>query len=401
MRLSNGVRLVYYELKYLFRQLFLFILIIAAAGVILYFAWQEPSFVNGKIFDPFAVKLTEEQRGFFEGLTENYSVFEPGISEQELVSEIEVPGTGEKLQLREALYIGLKLSEMDKIKQQRRAVYEQVKEEKEYIDSGAEKDLNAQKTALLEKAYQQEPEYELYDFSGWEMYFILTAAMQPNNYYACMALFIMISAGLCLFFKDRDSHTRSYILPARYGQSGELYGAKLAAMFIYGIFVQVILSGVLITCLAFQGKEDMRHWLSSICNIGMYALCEADMSILSLYILLIVLLTLFSMAIVVFMLLFIRLVKQYILMLLGAAGLTGAVYFWLYRICGTDSDGAGWLLNPLSFLDIERFLKTDIMEVFGYAVPSRVVFTTLWGTVLSIMFTLFYHVWRQGLYEKR
>ena len=123
------------------------------------------------------------------------------------------------------------------------------------------------------------------------------------------------------------------------------------------------------------------------------------MSILSLILLDILLKAFLSIGIILFVLLFVRVLKQYILLLIGAIGLSVGMYWRLYQLSSSDSTGTQWLANPMSILHFQNFLRSDIIEVAGAASQTRLIFATIWGTIFIFMLILFYKVWKWGTYE--
>lgn len=123
------------------------------------------------------------------------------------------------------------------------------------------------------------------------------------------------------------------------------------------------------------------------------------MSIVSLILLNVFLKVLLSMGIVLLMLLSVRVLKQYILILIGGVGAAGALYLWLFRICSSDKSGLAWLADPMSIFKIDYFLNSDIIELFGAVHQTRLLFAVIWGSVLILMVILFYKVWRWGMDE--
>ena len=399
MGLNKGIGLIFYELKFLIRQKFLLVFFCAAivlSGVLVY---QAPSSVDPEIFYSLSSYPEGEQKDFFLELAETHPKYDLGLTQQELSAKISVPDLEKNMTMRDALTIAHKLQDIENTRQQRHAVYTEIKVEKEALSSNNGTNFDLQKMSVLEKAYEEEPEFRLYDFSGWQIYFLTISSMQPNNFCSVIHILIIVSAGLLVFLKDREYHTGAYLFPARYGRNGMLYAAKLASIFVYGVALQIILNGLYIAYLNWYGHFDMSHWLSDICNIPSYALSEINMSILSLILLDILLKAFLSIGIILFVLLFVRVLKQYILLLIGAIGLSVGMYWRLYQLSSSDSTGTQWLANPMSILHFQNFLRSDIIEVAGAASQTRLIFATIWGTIFIFMLILFYKVWKWGTYE--
>lgn len=399
MGLHKGFKLVLYEIKYLFRQKFL--LVFTCAAVIFIFFMMRPGSysINSSIYDSFPGYPKGEQKAFLLELAEAHPVYDIGLTEAELSDEISIPNHEGTVTVREALTAAHRLQTVENAKEQREQIRLEAEQEKEELSAEGGTDDEIKKMALIEQAYGEDVEFELYDFSGWEMYFLFMSSMQPNNFFSLIHVVIIVSAGLLVFLKDRESHTQPYLSLARYAGSGALYAAKLAAVFVYGTVLQLCLNGIYIAYLHFVSGYDMGHWLSDICNVPRYMLSEVNMSIVSLILLNVFLKVLLSMGIVLLMLLSVRVLKQYILILIGGVGAAGALYLWLFRICSSDKSGLAWLADPMSIFKIDYFLNSDIIELFGAVHQTRLLFAVIWGSVLILMVILFYKVWRWGMDE--
>lgn len=360
--MKKSLSLIGMELRYLLRQIFLWILIIVG---IAFAIWQLPS-AHEKIWD-YAV---------FDEYNRTHSI--EGMSDQEKAHVEYLSGLRERT------------------KYKRKALYERAVEEKESLKR--QEGYEWEYLTAIEKAYGEEITLEIQDYTGWDIFFLYHTDMQPVNPLDFLLVISTVSGGLLLLTKDRERNTRFWSALTGRGGVFPSFFCKLAAAFLYGLCFQLLFKGFTISLLALVNHFDMRHWLHLIQNTSQFGICDLQISILGLCILDSFLKCILSLMVLLFVFMAAPLVKRYIFLFLGGVTISGVLYYFLFLTCRDKYYSDTWRLNPFSIFKLDKFLAYDVVNIMDHAVDMRVLIACLWTVMLAFLSLFAYKIWRRYLY---
>lgn len=359
--MKNIIFLVFLEFKYLFRQKFLWLLVLIGSVIIVY---RMPRFdyeMNYQVFEEFNRTYSYE----------NMSEAEKLIVDYWNTKKVEIEAQREEL-VKQAIEKKTLLSEDKRF-------------EKEYLTK-------------IETAYDEIIELEVQDYLGWEIFFVHQASMSPHSPICFLEIVIIASAGLLLLTKDRENNTLFWASLTGRGTRFSVYALKLFTVLLYANFVQIIFNGIYIVGLWLVVELDMRHWLNLIQNIPQFGMCDITLNIFTTIILDMMLKSILAFIIMMSVFMFARVLKRYLFMFMSTLAVSGILYYWLFVMCEMKNYGMGYRLNPFSIFQLDRILTYDAVCVMNHAVDIRLITVGLCLGILLLLIFGCYQVWRKYLY---
>lgn len=353
-----------YELKYLFRQRVLQFLILAICLFTLYGA---PTEMYPEDWDHTFYRKYEEQQSY-EGMTDNE------ITAIEF-AEMEIEG----------------------IQNQRKYVYEMAVSQKQSLNQ--QEGFQREYLTKAEKIYGKKLSLKIGDYKGWESYFASKAMMLQHSKMALFTLVILVSSGLFLLSKDRTNRTLFWASYAGRGATRSSYTIKLLAIFIYGFCVQVVQSMVQILSLIFISKCDMSYWLEPVQNLSAFGNCCFALNMVSLFFLHMFLLNVAALFVILFTVLFIRVLKKELILFVSGIGVTGILYIHVYACDKSGIFDFLWRMNPLSVMQMNQVLQYDAWNVGEHAVLAQLGVAGIWTALLIVLYIGAYYTWRAYVNE--
>lgn len=359
--MKKSVCLIYLEIKYLFRQKFLWLLVLLGIAVSIYCLPKLNYEMNYQVFEKF------NKEHSYEGMSD---------SEKLIVEYWDTKRTY--------------------ILQQRKEIYEQAQEKKKTLVK--EKRYEEEYLTEIQKKYEEEIVLEVQDYLGWEIFFLHRTAMQPHNPVSFLVILIIASAGLVLLTKDRENNTRSWAVMTGEGTTFKSYLWKIVAAFLYGVFVQLIFNAIFILSLGKIFHLDMRHWFHAIQNIPQYGLCNIRSSIIETILLDMLLKNIVSLSLMLVIVLTACILNKYLFMFLETLAVSGALYYWLFDLCERKDYRFMWYFNPFSIFQLDRLFTYHAVNIANHAVDIRLILGVGWISIIIVLFITSYKVWRKYLY---
>ena len=358
--MKRSLILIGMELKYLLRQKFLWILVLVGIALSVF---QAP---RSRIDLDYSIYADYNKNHSTEGMSE-----------------------------RDQFGIAYWQEKQERIKENRNRLYERALAEKQALTE--QSGFRWEYVTAVEKAYSQEINLEIQEYTGWEWFFLVKSDMSPHN----TGLFLIIlvaAAGLLLMTKDKENHTLFWSSFTGRGAGFSSYLLKIAAVLLYGLCVHIFFTGLYILLLACMGGLDMHHWINAIQNLDQYGLCDLHLNILGTCVLDMVLKCMASILVMFIVLLLTCVIRRYIFLFLAGLCVNGIFYYFL---CGTverRSYSISYRMNPFSILKLDKVLTYDAVNIFNHAVDVRLLFLVLWACILFGLLLLTYRVWRRFLY---
>lgn len=362
--MKNKVILTGMEFRYLFRQKFLWLLMLLG---IAFTIWRMPRFVCDYL---------------------DYDVF----AEYNRTHSFENMSEVEKLNVD---YWNTKKSDVES---RRRTIAEKASKEKGSLTE--QERFEREYLTAIETSYGKPLPLEVQDYSGWENFFLFQTSMQPHSPLVFLEIMIITGAGLLLLTKDQENKTLFWASITGKGAEFSSYLIKIMTVFLYGMFVQFIFHVLHVLLLGMVNKMDMRHWFHMIQNIPQFGMCSLQLTILETIVIDAVLKCILSLILFQFVFLFVRILKKYFFLFLGTAGVSGILYGVLYRTCEAKNFDLRWRSNPFSIFQLDRVLMYDAVNIMNHAVDLRVVTGVVWIFCLLLSVAGSYQVWRKYLHVR-
>lgn len=354
--MKNEIHLLHLELTYLFRQKFLWVMLLLGVIVTLFRMPRFDYALNYKVFASDYGERTE--------------------AEQAIVDYWNVK-KDEVLEKRSAL-----AQKASKLKEE---LSEEQRYEREYFSK-------------IEKYYGQELKLEPQDYLGWEIFFLHQTEMSPHNPLGLLCVLIIASAGLLLLTKDREHRTFFWTSITGKGTVLSSFVNKLLAVFLYGIFIQVFFDLFYVLWLWLVNGLDMRHWLHLIQNIPQFGLCDLQLTILQVLAVDIFLKNMAAVLLFLLVFLFANIFKRYIFMYMSLVSFSTLLYYGIYMINEQKNYDFWWRINPLHVLHLDQALTYDAVNIINHAADVRIITLIAGILVAAVMIYSAYLVWRKYLH---
>ena len=347
-----------FELKYVFRQKFLIVMILISVFII---AYRMPRFSYELDYDIFLESYSEEKTDAEKRIIKYWNEKKNEIEKErkDLVEKAEEY----KTELKDSMIF-----------------------EKKYLNT-------------IIKRYGNILNLEVQDYLGWEIFFAHQTDMQPHNPVSLSTIIIIVCAGLLLLTKDNENGTLFWA--ARTGKGGifSSFMLKIIAIFIYGMLLQIFFTVIYLGWLSFGVGLDMRHWFNLIQNISQYAICDIKINFLEVIVIDMFMKTFMSIAIFLIVFMFSVIFKRYLFLFLTAIATCIFLYYTFYFINGMENYNFGWRMHPLSILKLDRILTYDAVNIFNQAIDIRVIISLMWIVLIITIIVCSYRLWRRYLYE--
>lgn len=355
--------IVFLEFKYLFRQKFLWLLVLIGSAIIIY---RMPRFdyeMNYQVFQEF---------------NRNYSY--------------------ENMSEAEKLIVDYWNTKKVEIEDQREAIVKRAIEKQTLLSQ--EKRFEKEYLTKIASVYDEKIELEVQDYLGWEIFFVHQASMAPHSPVCLLEIIIIASAGLLLLTKDKENNTLFWASITGRGNRFSIYVSKLFVVLFYSTFIQVIYNGIYIAGLGLACGLDMRHWFNLVQNIPQFGMCDISLSILTTIILDMILKSVLAIIIMMTIFLFANVLGKYLFMFMGSIAMSGILYYWLFTLCEMKNFGIRYRLNPFSIFQLNRVLTYDAVCIMNHAVDIRLMIGGIWFCILLLLIFGCYQVWRKYLYVR-
>lgn len=359
--MKNKLIVVSMEFRYLIRQKFLWILLLLG---IVFTIWRMPRFVCDYL---------------------EYDVFE----------QYNVTHSFENMSEVEKLNVDYWNTKKSDVENQRKSLSERAAIEKERLN-GQER-FEREYLTKIEASYGKPVSLEVQDYSGWEIFFLYHAGMSPHNLLSLLEIIMTASAGLLLLTKDKENNTLFWASDTGKGAEFSSYLFKIMTAFCYGLFIQFIFHGLHILWLWLVNRMDMRHWFHMIQNIPQFGMCSLNLTIIETILTDAVIKSMLSLVLFLFVFLFAMILRKYLFMFLGVAGVSGVLYYVLYSLCKGKNYGIWFRLNLFSVFQLDKVLTYDAVNIFNHAIDLRVVTGVFYGGLLLLQIAGSYQVWRKYL----
>lgn len=354
--MRNEIHLLRLEVIYLLRQKFLWIMLLLGAIITLF---RMPRFdyeLNYKVFAPDYGERTE--------------------AEQAIVDYWNVK-KAEVLEKRSAL-----AQKASKLKED---LSKEHRYEREYYSK-------------IEKYYGQDLKLESQDYLGWEIFFQHQTDMSPHNPLGLLCVIIIGSAGLLLLTKDIENKTFFWASITGKGTVLSSFMNKLLAVFLYGIFIQVLFDLFYILWLWLVTGLDMRHWFHLIQNIPQFGTCDLHLTILQVIGIDIFLKDVVGVLLFLFVFLFANILKRYIFMYMSLVSFSGFLYYGFYTVNEQKNYDFLWRVNPFHVFHLDKALTYNAVEIMNHAVDIRTITLIAVMAMIAVLIYGAYLVWRKYLH---
>lgn len=356
--MKNNIFLSYLEVKYLFKQKFLWLLLLIGFAIIVY---RMPKF-NYEM---------------------NYHIFEESKQEQSYESMSE----------SERLIVDYWNEKKTYIETHRLEIYEQASKKKEILEERI--GFEYEYLTKIENLFSKTIDLDVQDYLGWEIFFLHQTSMSPHSPVCLLEMVLIVSAGLLLFTKDKENNTLFWASITGRGATFASYVLKIIIVIFYAIFIQVLFNGIYIIGLGLVCGLDMRHWFNLIQNIPQYGMCDVQLNIFGTIVIDILLKCLLCLIILMGILVFSQILRKYLFMFMSILGVSGILYYWLYVMCQRNSYGMWWYINPFSIFQLDKILTYDAICIMNHAVDVRVIMGGTWLGILTVLSIVSYQVWRK------
>lgn len=353
--------LVGMELKYLFRQKFLWLLVLFEIMFLIYCLPKERAVSDYDAIDQYNLTHSLEKMSEEEKIIINFLEYRKTETEKNRISMAQ------------------------KASEKKERLTEEERYEKEYLET-------------IEKYYGTPVQLEIQNYLGWETFFLGNTSMSPYNISAFINVFIIAASGVLLFVKDKENNTLFWASLTGKGMGWFSYLLKIFSIFLYAVLIHIIFFGVEILGLKYQ-NYDMRHWFHSIQNIPQYAMCDLQINMVETILINIVINFILSISIALFVLLFARILKKYVYLFVGVLIVEGGLFYNMLVMFQEKNYDIWWRLNLFSSFQLDKFLTYDAVNIGNHAVDVRGIVFLEHTILLVILVVCSYQIWRKYLYE--
>lgn len=249
----------------------------------------------------------------------------------------------------------------------------------------------------LEKIYSQPIRLETWDYTGWETFFLIRCDMTSYNLVGVLEVILIASAGLLLLTRERENRTLFWYSWTGCGAKKSLFLLKMVTICGYGMLVHLAYDGVYILYLALVNHLDMRHFSVLIQNITGYGMCDVQISIFIVLCIDMLLKCLTSTFVLLFTFLLSLLLKKYLYLFFAGLGIGAGLYYQAFQINQEKNYDLLWRLNPFSSFQLNEVLSFDVIKLGEHAVDIRVAAGIIWVVALIALMQMSYHIWRKYL----